>query len=183
MSPARCSICPSRSLWSSPSIARTAAGAGLRRQTRAGFPDGVNAPVQYGPRIAAFVVYLLHYQLLPEKRLARLMADLFGVAGRRHHRPDEPDLCRTLPGLCRRRCATWSAAAVKHLDETGFRIGGKTQWLHVASTVLLTFYRVSARRGSLLADVTGIVVHDHWKPYYTLTACCMRCATPTTCAN
>ena len=42
------------------------------------------------------------------------------------------------------------------MDETGFRIGGKTQWLHVASTVLLTFYRVSARRGSLLANLTGI---------------------------
>ena len=37
-------------------------------QTRALFPDGVNAPVQYGPRIGAFVLYLLHYQLLPEKR-------------------------------------------------------------------------------------------------------------------
>ena len=34
--------------------------------------------------------------------------------------------------------------------------------------MLLTFYRVSAKRGSLLADVTGIVVHDHWKPYDTL---------------
>ena len=33
----------------------------------------------------------------------------------------------------------------------------------------LTFYRVSAKRGSLLAKVTGIVVHDHWKPYYTMT--------------
>ncbi len=30
-------------------------------------------------RIAAFVVYLLHYQLLPEKRLVELMADLLGV--------------------------------------------------------------------------------------------------------
>ena len=59
---------------------------------------------------------------------------------------------------------------VKHMDETGFRIGGKTQWLHIASTVWLTFYRVSAKRGSLLAKVTGgIVVHDHWKPYYTMT--------------
>src|ERR1035437_9243260 len=48
-------------------------------QTRAAFPEGVAAPVQYGTRIAAFVLYLLHYQLLPEKRLAQLMADLFGV--------------------------------------------------------------------------------------------------------
>jgi transposase len=36
-----------------------------------------------------------------------------------------------------------AAAPVKHLDETGFRIGGKTQWLHIASTIWLTFYRVS----------------------------------------
>ena len=42
--------------------------------TRAPFPDGV-----YGVGITALVVYLLHYQLLPEDRLAELMADLFGV--------------------------------------------------------------------------------------------------------
>jgi hypothetical protein len=35
--------------------------------------------VQYGARITAFVIYLLHYQLLPEARLVELMADLFGV--------------------------------------------------------------------------------------------------------
>lgn len=34
-------------------------------QTRGAFPAGVTAPVQYGTRIAAFVLYLLHYQLLP----------------------------------------------------------------------------------------------------------------------
>src|SRR5271163_47035 len=61
-----------------------------------------------------------------------------------------------------------AGAPVKHMDETGFRIGGQTQWLHVACTAWLTFYRVCARRGSLLADVVGIVVHDHWKPYYTM---------------
>jgi transposase len=56
-------------------------------QTRAVFPEGVSAPVQYGkrgrrslrPGIGAMVLYLLHYQLLPEKRLGELMADLFGV--------------------------------------------------------------------------------------------------------
>jgi transposase len=139
-------------------------------QTRAGFPAWVNAPVQYGERIGALVLYLLHYQLLPEKRLATLMADLFGVA-----------LVTATIARISRDCAERfggfaaavrdrvAAAPVKHLDETGLRIGGKTQWLHVASTVLLTFYRVSARRGSLPADLTGIVVHDHWKPYYTLT--------------
>src|SRR6202166_1226905 len=40
--------------------------------------------------------------------------------------------------------------------------------MHIASPALLTFYRVCAKRGSLLANVVGIVVHDHWKPYYTV---------------
>jgi transposase len=68
-------------------------------------------------------------------------------------------------GVLRERVA---AAPVKHLDETGFRIGGKTQWLHVAATALLTFYRTCRKRGSMLANVVGTVVHDHWKPYYTM---------------
>jgi transposase len=137
--------------------------------TRAAFPKDVKAPVQYGARIAAFVVYLLHYQLLPEDRLVELMADLFGVrigaatlaAMSRACATRLGDFVGTLRGLI-------AGAPVKHMDETGFRIGGKTQWLHVACTGLLTFYRVCTKRGSLLADVIGIVVHDHWKPYYTM---------------
>jgi transposase len=143
----------------------TACGA----KTRAPFPDGVNAPVQYGARITAFVIYLLHYQLLPENRLAALMADLFGV---KVATATIARMSRTCAERLRGFAATVrdlvAGAPVKHMDETGFRIGGKTQWLHVASTALLTFYRVCAKRGSLLANVAGIVVHDHWKPYYTI---------------
>src|SRR3954468_3230110 len=139
------------------------------RQTRAEFPAGVTAPVQYGTRVAAFVLYLLHYQLLPEKRLAEAMADLFGVtlvtATIARISQEAAQRCQGFADAVRDHVA---AAPLKHLDETGFRIGGKTQWLHIASTVLLTFYRISPKRGSLLANVVGIVVHDHWKPYYTL---------------
>jgi transposase len=139
------------------------------RLTRAAFPEGVTAPVQYGPRLAAVVVYLLHYQLLPEDRLAEAMADLFGV---RLVAATIARMSRTCAGRAQGFADTVGArvkaAAVKHLDETGFRIGGRTQWLHIACTVWLTFYRISPRRGSLLSDVMGIVVHDHWKPYYTM---------------
>src|ERR1700680_4230067 len=138
-------------------------------KTRGLFPDGVNAPVQYGIRIQSFVIYLLHYQLLPEARLAELMADLFGV---KLAAATIATMSRTWAGRRRSFAETvrdlGAGAPVKHMDETGFRIGGKTQWLHVASTALLTFYRVCAKRGSLLANVIGIVVHDHWKPYYTM---------------
>jgi transposase len=137
--------------------------------TRAPFPDGVNAPVQYGARIAAFVVYLLHYQLLPEDRLVELMADLFGVKLAAATIARMSRICaERLRGFAETVRDLVAGALVKHMDETGFRIAGKTQWLHVACTALLTFYRVCAKRGSLLANVAGIVVHDHWKPYYTM---------------
>jgi transposase len=117
-------------------------------QTRATFPAGVTAPVQYGKRIAAVVLYLLHYQLLPEKRLATLMADLFGVhlvtATIARISQDCAQRFQCFADAVR-DCV--SAAPVKHMDETGFRIAGKTQWLHVASTIWLTFYRVSPKRG------------------------------------
>jgi transposase len=137
--------------------------------TWASFPEDVKAPVQYGARICAFVVYLLNYQLLPEDRLAELLSDLFGLKM-------VPATIARMSAACAQRLRGFAeavrervaAARVKHLDETGFRIGGRTQWLHIFSTALLTFYRVASRRGSLLSDVTGIVVHDHWKPYYTM---------------
>ncbi|MEA1938774.1 MAG: IS66 family transposase [Pseudomonadota bacterium] len=137
--------------------------------TKAAFPEGVTAPVQYGPRIAATVAYLYGQHFLPEDRLADLMADLFGA----------PVSAATI-GAMTRRCAgrldgfvadllaRIKKAPVKHLDETGFRIGGKRQWLHVISTEGMTHYRTDAKRGDLLDGVFGIVVHDHWKPYYKM---------------
>jgi transposase len=131
--------------------------------------------VQYGARIAGIVVYLQHAQFLPEKRLrekrlADVMADLFDVFLS----------TATIATMSERYAARFAgfatalrdhvaAAPVKHLDETGFRIGGETQWLHIASTIWLTFDRISNKRGSLPLAMTGIVVHDRWKPYYTLT--------------
>jgi len=70
-------------------------------QTRSAFPAGVTAPTQYGARLAACVLYLQNYQLLPEKRLATLMADLFGVNLARDDRADQPGLCQTVPELHR----------------------------------------------------------------------------------
>ena len=145
--------------------------------TQAAFPAGVTAPVQYGARITAWILYLLHYQFIPEDRLVELMADLFGV------KLAAATLAR-FQGFMDVVYRFIQAAAVKHLDETGFRIGGKTQWLHIAATRWLTFYRTAPKRGSRWEGLLGIVVHDHWKPYYTLTGLPrMPCATPITCAS
>jgi len=140
-------------------------------ETKAAFPAGVAAPTQYGERIRAAAIYLNVQQLVPEDRVAQTMNDLFGA-----------------PLLCPASLTTWvsdkaeafaavtariaelaAVAPVRHLDETGFRIAGQTQWLHTVSTEALTFYRVSEKRGAVPADLEGgVVVHDHFKPYYGL---------------
>ena len=108
-------------------------------------------------------------QLLPEKRLSEAMADLFGVhlvtATIARISQDCAQRFQSFADAVRDHVA---AVPVKHIDETGFRIGDKTLWLHIASTIWLMFYRVSSKRGSLLAGVIGTVVHDHWAPYYTM---------------
>ncbi len=70
------------------------------RVTRAVFPAGVNAPAQYGERLAATAVYLQNTQLLPEQRLAEVFADLFGV-----------QLCSaSLAGMTRKAAQRWHGA-------------------------------------------------------------------------
>jgi transposase len=137
--------------------------------TQAAFPNEVAAAAQYGSYLTALVVYLQCWQFIPEDRLAELLRDVFGVdlatatiAAMGHKKAAE------LAGLAATIGVQVNQAAVKHLDETGFRIGGLTQWLHVAATGLLTCYRTSRKRGALWADMIGIIIHDHWKPYFTM---------------
>ncbi len=142
-----------------------------RATTRAAFPAAVTGYVQYGKLIQATALYLNAQQLVPEDRVSDIMRDLFGAGG-----------------LCPASIVGWGVkkavelapveahiatliarASVRHLDETGMRVTGQTHWLHVASTSWLTHYRVSAKRGAVPRMLTGgIVVHDHFKPYFTL---------------
>ena len=139
------------------------------RKKRAPFPADVAAPVQYGPRIGAVATYLTHAHMIPEDRLSELMGDLFGakIVPATLARISQ-NCAKRFRGVFDRIGDAVRTAAVKHLDETGFRVGGRTCWLHVASTEQMTFYRVDAKRGSMLENVTGVIVHDHLKSYYRL---------------
>ena len=82
-----------------------------------------------------------------------LMADLFSVnlttATIARISQDYAARCQVFVDTLREQVAN---APVRHMDETGFRVSGKTQWLHIASTFLLTFYRTSLKRGSLMEN-------------------------------
>ena len=48
-------------------------------RTKAAAPEGAQAPVQYGPRVAAIIVYLYAGQFLSKQRTAQALAELFGI--------------------------------------------------------------------------------------------------------
>ena len=140
------------------------------RRTRADFPAGVVSPAQYGERIKAAAVYLNAQQLVPEERVAQVLQDLFDAAAacgasvaswvRRRAEALAPVYCAI--GEC------VAAAPVRCLDETGVRIAGATRWLHTASTPTHTFYRADQPRSAVPVCQGGVVVHDHWRAYYSL---------------
>jgi len=141
--------------------------------TPAPFPEGVSEPVQYGPGVLGLGVYLQVYQLLPFARTRELFHVLFG------HAPAagtlERALHRTYAALEGAEAAIREAllrAAAVHMDETGVRVEGRTQWLHVASTPEHTLLQVHGSRGGSAVDAIGIVaemkgvrVHDALPSY------------------
>jgi transposase len=135
----------------------------------AAFPPGVRAPVQYGEVIRSWGVYYQYQHFIPEDRLQQLFSDLYGIqlatATLTSYNQIAFDSLAPFEGSI---LSLVKEAVVKNLDETGFRVSGKTQWLHVASTENATYYHVSPRRKSLIEGLSGTVVHDHWKSYYNL---------------
>jgi transposase len=144
---------------------------GARARGRA--PDGVAAPVQYGPRIAAVIIYLYAGQFLSKQRTAQALADLFGI----------PLSSGTVAGITARAAGkldgfldrvreSITASEVAGFDETGFRVAGALHWVHCARTGKYTLLMVHPKRGKqaieamgVLPSFTGIAVHDAWAPY------------------
>ncbi len=149
------------------------------RRTKAGFPAGVSATVQYGPSLMARALYLHDYQLLPYARTAEAMKELFGCA-----------ISAGTLSAAVRRCATGlveTEVKIKrglrrspliHADETGLRVKGKLAYVHVASSARLTHYAADVRRGKAAIDeidilpaYRGTCVHDGWLSYTHYSGC------------
>ncbi len=98
---------------------RTACGA----ETRAAFPEGVTAPVQYGPRLAAQAVYPDAAQLVPPRRLRQTLADLSGV---RMPRGTVMNMvsraAEGVEGLAPRVRDAVASAPARHMDGTGIAV-------------------------------------------------------------
>jgi len=151
---------------------------GCGHRTKGTAPAGAEAPVQYGPRIAAIIVYLYAGQFLSKDRTALALAELFGIplssatvaaltaraAGR-------------LDGFAEHAREQIAASDVAGFDETGFRVAGRLAWVHCARTGKYTLLMVHSKRGrqaieamGILPRFAGIAIHDAWAPYDTYTS-------------
>ena len=151
---------------------------GCGHRTKGMAPQGAEAPAQYGPRIAAIIVYLYIGQFLSKQRTAQALAELFGIplssgTVAAHHRPRRREAGR-IPGA---RPRADRRSDVAGFDETGFRVDGKLAWVHCARTGKYTLLMVHPRRGTeaieamgVLPRFAGVAVHDAWAPYDTYTA-------------
>jgi transposase len=151
---------------------------GCGHRTKAAAPQGAEAPVQYGPRTAAVIVYLHAGQFLSKERTALALGELFGI----------PCSSGTVAALTARAAGRLdgfaehvrgqiAASEVAGFDETGFRVEGRLAWVHCARTGRCTLLMVHPRRGrqameamGILPRFAGIAVHDAWAPYDTYAA-------------
>lgn len=142
---------------------------GCKKEVRASFPCGVNVPAQYGPKIKAQAAYLSAQHYIPEDRLQIIFKDLYNAEiATATLVKFSNDLSFNLIEFCDFVLEKIKRAALKHMDETGYRVKGKLNWLHVTSNDKLTYYHHAEKRGAMLSGISGIVVHDHWKPYYQM---------------
>ena len=140
-----------------------------KKQVSAAFPSEVKAHTQYGSRVRSWVVYYQNQHLIPEDRIQQLFMDMYNL-------PIATASIATFNKMAYEQLEAFETkvlafakeAPVKNLDETGFRVGGKTQWMHTLSTPDCTYYHVSPKRKSLIDGVKGIAVHAHWRPYYQM---------------
>jgi len=153
---------------------RTVAGTCVCGRThRSDFPEEVHAPLQYGPSVPAFAVYMTQYQRLPFERTATLLEELAGIVispGTLYNAIETAAERLETPVLAIREALV--GAPIAHADETGIRVGKALHWLHVLSNASLTAYFAHPKRGAealeafgLLARFCGVLVHDHWRAY------------------
>jgi len=145
-------------------------------QNEGQWPGHIRGHVQYGRRFKAVCVYLLTQQLLPYDRTGDLLKVLFGYQpGGGTLTQAQQQAYQLLEPVEAAIKEAVRASPQAHGDETGMRVEGKTQWLHVCSTQTKTYYYWSQYRGQkahqadgLLPEYVGILMHDAYSSYFAL---------------
>lgn len=138
------------------------------------FPKGITSNIQYGNTLKANSVYMSQFQLIPYNRIKDHFIEQMNIpisAGSIFNFNKEVyDLLKNFDEIAKKKLIH---SLIVHTDETGININGKRKWLHLASNKLWTYFYPHEKRGTKAIDdigiiphFSGILCHDHWKPYY-----------------
>lgn len=138
-------------------------------------------PLTYSRHFKASVVYLNQRGTIPLQRLSEMMADI--SRGTIQLQPS------TISKWCQ-ECHVKSRESLErilddilhehvcHVDETGTKISGKNNWIHVITNDRGAYFICTENRGekdgrtiSLLDLYAGVLVHDHFKTYQKVLLC------------
>ena len=130
------------------------------------------AASQIGPAAQAAVVLLNKDLGLSHGKVVRCLDTLFGIDLTRGASAQivlrTAERCRPLYESIR-QAARDSPVIVP--DETGWRVGGRSAWLHVFASPSATCYVIDPTRSGRVAeevlgiDYSGVLIHDGWSPY------------------
>lgn len=138
------------------------------------FPESVTSAVQYGNGVKAHAVYLSQYQLIPYGRVAEYFRDQIGLplaeGSIQNFNKKAYEKLESFESRLKEKLIN---GKILHADETGINIDGTRHWLHGNSNEHWTYLFPHKKRGTeamdamgVLPEYHGILVHDHWKPYY-----------------
>lgn len=144
------------------------------------FPAQVGNSVQYGNKIKGLSVMLNNEYRLPLEKVEQLLRQLYGVSFNQSTILSANAECyENLEPIEAEIKAEILASEIAHFDETGMRIEGLLNWLHVASNKWWTYLFVHRKRGkialeseqSIIKDYQGAAVHDCWESYFRFENC------------
>ncbi len=131
-----------------------------------------SAAVQYGPRLLGLAADLKHRLGVSYRKCSSVLLTLTGVvvasaalvrSGHRLRKLAQPSYNRLVEAA--------KTSAVQHVDETGWKIGGRSAWLWVFANEHATLYRIRQSRGHevvieiLGGDYQGVLVSDCFLAY------------------
>ena len=143
-------------------------------ETKAKFPEGVNARFQYGIGIKSAIVNFLMIQMMSLQRVAE---HLKGLTGRLI---SEATMLKYVINLGEILKKDWVEkvkkelleAPVLYVDETSMRVNKLNYWIHTCSYGDIVLQVIHWKRGvdginsmGILDKYGGIIVHDCWSSY------------------
>ena len=141
------------------------------------------AAVQFGPRLLGFAADLKHRIGASYRKCSSVLLTLTGLvvtaaalvrSGHRLRRLAQPSYDRLVEAA--------RTSVVQHVDETGWKIGGRSAWLWVFADEHATLYRIRQSRGHevvvevLGEDYPGVLVSDCFLAYDPLNFRKSKCA-------